>query len=123
LRLQVGDGDFNPSLHTAMNIALKLCAEEQMNLFPEVAWDRYTESENGLTLYGWIGREDSHEDFMVILIKLAGRSLHIRFITSSARYSKEFSRRSGGTHHIPCKRIEGVFNVRTTVSQLSTLPQ
>ena len=94
-----------------------------MNTFPEVAWDRFTERPNGMTVYGWIGREDAYKDFMVIIIDLAGRSYNIRFLTSSARYSEEFSRRSGGTSHIASKRVEGVFDVRTVASQLTPLPK
>jgi hypothetical protein len=104
-----------------MSPSLKLCAEEHMNLYPEVAWDRFTERPNGMTVYGWIGREDAYKDFMVLIIDLQGRSFFIRFITSSARYSKEFSLRAGGTSHIACKRVEGVFAVRSTVSHLSPL--
>jgi len=99
--------------------SLKLCAEEHMNLYPEVAWDRFTERPDGMTVYGWIGREDRHEDFMVLIIDLQGRSFFIRFLTSSARYSEEFSRRAGWPRHIACKRVEGVFAVRSIVSQLA----
>jgi len=102
-----------------MNLSFKLCAEEQMNLYPEVAWDRFTERHDGMTVYGWVGREDAYKDFMVIIIELVGSSFFIRFLTSSARYSEEFSRRAGGTRHISCKRVEGVFNVRTICSQLT----
>lgn len=91
-----------------------------MNMFPEVAWDRWTERRDGITVYGWIERTDGYKDFMVILIDLAGRSFHIRFITSSARYSEEFSRRSGGSDHIPCKVVNGVFSVRTVARPLTT---
>jgi hypothetical protein len=104
-----------------MNTDLKLCAEEHMNLYPEVSWDRFTERPDGMTVYGWIGREDAYKDFMVLIIDLKGRSFFIRFLTSSARYSEEFSRRAGGTGHIACKRVEGVFSVRTVTSQLAPL--
>lgn len=104
-----------------MNSNLHLCAEEQMNAFPEVAWDRFTERPNGLTVYGWIDRADAYKDFMVILIDLEGRSFHIRFLTSSARYSEEFSQRSGGTKHVACKSVKGTFSVRTVTPQLPTV--
>jgi len=103
-----------------MNPCLKICAEETMNEFPEVAWDRFTEKPNGLTLYGWIDREDEHKDFMLIMIDSVGRSILIKFVTSSAKYSEEFSRRSGGTKHIPCQTVRGVFSVRTVARKLST---
>lgn len=91
-----------------------------MNTFPEVTWDRFTERPNGLMVYGWLDRADAYKDFMVILVDLVGRHFEIRFITSSARYSEEFSRRSGGTKHIACRRVQGAFDVRTVESQTPT---
>lgn len=97
----------------AANVGLKRCMEETMNSFPEVVWDRFTERAGGITAFGWIDREDALKDFMVILIDDEGEDYNIRFVTSSARFSREFSKRSGGSIHIACQHVNGVFNVRT----------
>jgi hypothetical protein len=82
--------------------------EEILNLFPEVMWDRWSGSMNvgAMDVFGWIAREDGRYDFCVLLF-FDGEVSSI--ITSSARYSEEFSNRLGFTGHNPCKRVEKYF--------------
>src|SRR6185503_3283290 len=57
---------------------------DQMNLFPEVAWDRCTGDDNAGTAYGWIARDDGNKDFLLLM----WIPDTIGFCTSSARYSR-----------------------------------
>jgi hypothetical protein len=80
-----------------------------LNQFPEVVWDRWTQSENWACAYGWIARDDGRFDFLVIDFD-DGEPW--KFSTSSAKFSKEFSVRlnfEGSTGHQECRRIENDF--------------
>jgi hypothetical protein len=94
----------------SLPVVTKLLIESVLNDFPEVAWDRFTFRHGQITVFGWIDREDSYKDFM--LVRFVDDS--VWFVTSSAKYSAEFSARSGGSTHTQCQRVEGVLNVRTT---------
>lgn len=93
---------------------------EKMNLFPEVAWDRWGgwydypvehEGEGVSTAapFGWIEREGSlFFDFFVLHVFWTAEHgiYHVGSDTSSARYSREFSERLGiGAVHLDCRRI------------------
>lgn len=76
-----------------------------LNLFPEVSWDRYVETGPGMTMfYGWIQREDAHEDFIILWFET-----HVctQMFTSSAKYTEEFSERLKFSHS-GCKRVESI---------------
>jgi len=88
--------------------------ERILNLFPEVAWDRFTDDPaiNALGVFGWLPRPDGQRDFVYIRFQ-AG---YIRLIvTSSAKYSKDFSQRLGFTTHMDCKRVSDYFPSTRTV--------
>lgn len=95
----------------------KLMVQSFLNLFPEVAWDRWTGTGDRLTVFGWIDRRDSYKDFMVVIFE----DEVIRFITSSALHSASFSKRIGGENHVDCRRVEGVFSVRTVPNPRSSV--
>lgn len=78
--------------------------ESILNLFPEVSWDRFSGDFRELTVFGWIDREDQYKDFLVLLFN-NGRLE--KFVTSSAKLSKEFSSRVS-FNHAPCRRVEEV---------------
>ena len=72
-----------------------------------VKWDRYFGENNCYTFFGWIDRDDSYKDFVVLDIELdkIRKGLLIGFSTSSKKYSKRIADilRCG---HLDCIRIE-----------------
>ena len=59
-----------------------------------VKWDRYGVREDGNGfIFGWISREDSFYDFVVVNFRLIGSSLAVSYNTSSKKYSKEIGQR------------------------------
>lgn len=84
-----------------------------------VEWDRFTVGEWGgeqaVTIYGWIEREDEHEDFAVVIFWPESETLYN--LTSSARYTEEFTEvLHGDSHgHNQCRRVEDKFNVENAV--------
>ena len=73
--------------------------------FPEVKWDRFSGQPYRFMVFGWIEREDDHEDFVSLLIE----NLEVtQIMTSSATYSRLFSERVG-EQHSDCHRVEDVF--------------
>lgn len=95
--------------------------EEQMYRVPFVEWDRYTVGEWGdeqhVAVYGWIDREDDHEDF--VLFDFWPESEHLRFVTSSAEYTEEIHRRlfpeDDLDGHDDCRRVERTFDLENVV--------
>jgi hypothetical protein len=83
-----------------------------MNLLPEVVWDRCVLGDDRGVVYGWIAREeDARHDFAMLQYDETGR---LYFTTSSAKHSREFSRRLSGEEggpdtHRDCERVEDVF--------------
>jgi len=79
-----------------------------------VQWDRYTEAGDNLNLYGWIEREDSYKDFVLVTYQaITGtQEYKLSAYTSSAKYSHKISELlfDDTTSHTDCKRIENVFN-------------
>lgn len=78
-----------------------------LNLFPEVKWDRFTEAEEGIEVYGWIDRDDGRSDFLALDIRLSANA--VGFVTSSAALSEEFGERLGFHSHNDCIRVEDRF--------------
>jgi hypothetical protein len=88
---------------------MKNIIEDTLNLFPEVAWDRFageTESEIEIGVFGWVQQDDGKADFVYLRIDEGGAWL---ISTSSAKYSEEFARRCSFDGHKPCKRVEEYF--------------
>lgn len=85
-----------------------------------VNWDRFTISDWGdvtaISVYGWIGREDSHEDFVLVVFWPEEEDL--ANWTSSAKYSEEITEILHGDadDHSPCHRVEDAFNVSNQVT-------
>jgi hypothetical protein len=81
---------------------------EIMNQLTEVKWDRCTGvGGRAGSVFGWIERPDGRADFIVVGW-LGGK---VWYTTSSAEFSREFSRRLVGTDkdHRDCERVEDVF--------------
>lgn len=81
--------------------------EKILSQFPEVKWDRFVREKTYFLAYGWIDREDSYKDFMMLEFR---GSVPQNFMTSSKKYSEEFHRRLGFANpHNPCLRVEDMF--------------
>jgi hypothetical protein len=74
-----------------------------------VQWDRYgiRDNDSGF-IYGWIPRDDSFYDFVIITFALEGANLVLNYNTSSSKISKEIGLRLGLTdkemkeRYVPC---------------------
>ena len=77
---------------------------------PFVKWDRYTAN----SYYGWIDREDSYKDFVVI--SFYGIN-DIGYITSSVKYDEKVGTLLGiaDDERHPCKRIEHQFKLKNCI--------
>jgi hypothetical protein len=71
----------------------------------KIEWDRYTETEDQYTCYGWIGRRDGKKDFLVVNFGKEDELKDVWFCTSSAKYSKPFSDLLGNNDHAACKKL------------------
>lgn len=89
--------------------------EETCNQFPFVTWDRFVEWPDwkdglGVTVSGWIEREDQYKDYMVLDFFDDGT---VEYMTSSAKYSQEIWNMLYGINlaskHTDCKRVEDHF--------------
>lgn len=101
-----------------------------LNLFPEVTWDRAAGDDARLVVFGW----DEAADFLVIIFEALEKDDSIALVTSSARHSKEWTRRldldygipeaEAGATHQPCRYAGFVFGdrIRAATAELSVLP-
>lgn len=93
---------------TPLSDAERTWLAELLNRMPFVEWDRMTFSRDRQTgemlvaVYGWIARDDSRSDFVVVLIEHG-----IGFTTSSAERSEEIAQLLGlASVHVSCERVE-----------------
>lgn len=93
----------------------RLEVANRMNLFPEVLWDRYAETEQSGCAFGWISRNTISDDFLVLQWWQEpdeNGAYAFWSITSSPRYSAEFAERLSGpdSGHTNCQRVEDGFS-------------
>lgn len=88
--------------------------ESTLNSLPFVTWDRFVDFPEGLEVYGWIEREDAHEDFISIYFFTNG---YVEYSTSSAKYSLKICKILFKTEkgHTDCKRVEHYLKVKKSV--------
>ena len=98
--------------------------EYHLNLFPEVRWDRFTETDTEFDIYGWIARDDGRSDFILFEVTPSKTSddWNWWFCTSSAKYSHEFDRRldpkNDAKGHVDCERVESLgLNVNAIIKE------
>ena len=91
--------------------------EKVLSDIPFVNWDRFLDLKwarnRNITVFGWIEREDSYKDFVVLEFDLV-RSEVFFVSTSSEKYSKKISEILGSSHTI-CQRVEDNFNVNNSI--------
>lgn len=97
----------------------KKLIETHLDLLPYVRWDRFIlwgrKIESGVTVYGWIDREDQYKDWVCLHFDIDG---DVNYETSSARYSLDIFKRlnnGDGRGHRRCKRVEHFFKARRAI--------
>jgi len=97
----------------------KSLMEEDMKKLSFVNWDRFVVNEERkiLDLYGWIKREDSHEDFVLLEYKNTKDNLwDTTFSTSSEERTKDIFKllECHGSHN-DCQRVEDKFDINNCI--------
>jgi hypothetical protein len=87
--------------------------------FDYINWDRFFYNCYGerdeLTVFGWIDRDqDSYKDFVVLWFDFKKWKWEV-CATSSTKYSNELVQKSGAETHVPCQRVESVFNIENCI--------
>jgi hypothetical protein len=85
-----------------------------LNHFPEVRWDRFIDTGEQVSVYGWIDRDDGKADFLLMEFVRpeepeAAGTMGVGYTTSSAEYSEVFFERiyhSEADEHFKCQRVE-----------------
>lgn len=87
--------------------------EKILRKFKFVMWDRFMFEESDLvTFYGWIAREDSYKDFLVLKYD-AGEWW---YITSSVKYDNEIRDILGDKERgIPCQSVQYHYEVKNVI--------
>lgn len=94
-----------------------------------VEWDRFTHGEDYrgevYSVYGWIERDDSYKDFVVLRAWPNTEGNDVGYITSSAEYTEEIYRRiygeePEGDDHGECMRVEHSFRIPNAVRKEQT---
>jgi len=85
-----------------------------------VNWDRFVVFEekdnNKVELYGWIKREDTHEDFIILIYNPEKSKWITSFITSSKKYDKKiFEFLNGKGKLFKCNRVEDSFKIKNMI--------
>lgn len=95
-----------------------------------VTWDRYVVQDNpwfadsnqfNVTVYGWIARDDAHEDFVTVRFHPEHEPRWFEYTTSSEKYTNEFARvwfdvePAENDGHAGCRRVEDVFELDNVI--------
>ncbi len=72
-----------------------------------IEWDRFTVEGDDYNIYGWIMREDSQRDFVLLELYIEDGNIKGGYVTSSAKYTKEICifMFNDASEHEPCKKI------------------
>lgn len=84
--------------------------EETLKKFDFVNWDRYFTCNCGLSVFGWIEREDEYKDF--VILDFIGEE--ITFATSSKKYSEKIAGLLN-QEHSDCQRVEDFLDIDNVV--------
>ena len=76
-----------------------------------VNWDRYFGEGENLIFFGWIDREDSYKDFVVLDFSVRP----VWFATSSKEYSEKIGEILEHRSHSDCNRIEYSFDIENVI--------
>jgi len=109
-------------IHQEVSVEDRRWIEGNLRKCRFVDWDRFTVAYQSdwpgpvVTVYGWIEREDAHEDFVHLVFYTAEQN--IDFTTSSDEFSERIHEvliDEPAREHNPCKRVERHFNVQNAV--------
>jgi len=94
--------------------------KEDMEKLSFVNWDRFIVNikEKKIDLYGWIKREDSHEDFVIITYEQTfSKKWKTSYGTSSKKYDKKIFKllECEGEEPFVCQRVEDNFNIKNCI--------
>ncbi len=96
----------------------KFKIEKKLMALPYVNWDRYVDSENHITIFGWIDRKkDNYKDFVYIEFGKPDYKINI-FGTSSKKYSEAIHKvifPDEDIEHNDCERVEHKFNIKNCI--------
>lgn len=106
-----------------MRPELKKLMEEDMVKLNFINWDRYYEDGENSAVFGWINREDSHEDFLLLKYvynspeskRKRKRIYYTDFSTSSAKHSEEIATILEFGSHNDCTRVEETFDIPNVI--------
>lgn len=100
-----------------MNPAEILMIEDDLLKLDFVQWDRFLEKDNGIVVYGWIKRPDSHEDYVQLNYTGSEGEYELEYTTSSKLFSKEIAKRLNIDieDHTDCQRIESTFKIHNMI--------
>ena len=91
-----------------MNENTKLRLKSWLHRFPFVKWDRFIDLGYAYSIYGWIEREDSYKDFLVLEFSKKEQKI-IHWISSSVIYDNKITSILGNRNNldnVECERVE-----------------
>ena len=120
LRLEVAE--------TMTNKQTKLAEMENMDVrktleeLSFVKWDRFVHYVDPwrFKVYGWIDREDSYKDFVLLTFTNNGENYIVGYVTSSKKYDKEISKILGAEEDHPCERVEDYLELPNVIKLKGT---
>lgn len=103
--------------HDMPEFYMKEKVKELMLKLPFVQWDRFCEEKNCITTYGWIEREDSYKDFIVLSVN---DDMSYSWLSSSVRKDEEIKAilETGKMGYAPCQRVEWSFEIPNMIKLL-----
>lgn len=95
-----------------MTKSKRKAVEKVLKQFTFVMWDRFVKyGKDHVCFYGWIARQDSHEDFLVVEYNDG----EWWWITSSAAFDKDIKAIFGETTGVPCQRIQYHYEINNVI--------
>ncbi len=98
-----------------MNRQQKFKIEKKLMALPFVNWDRYVDSGDAITIFGWIKRNDDYKDFAIIEFSTDDYEVNV-WATSSKEHSESMGKifQPDSKHNV-CQRVEHKFNVKNCI--------
>ena len=93
--------------------------KEDMRKLSFVKWDRFIVNikDKKIDLYGWIKREDTHEDFVILTYESKGEGWTISYSTSSKEFDNTIFKilQCDGEEPYKCERVEDFFKIKNVI--------
>lgn len=101
---------FYAKLPNKQLICRKEKIEETLKKINFANWDRFFTYPNGLSVFGWIDRDDGKKDF--VLLEFMGELMS--FATSSKKYTEKIAEILN-LQHSDCQRVEDCFDIENVI--------